>query len=203
MNNSHDEIKKLLKASRTMLSNDSINEDVRQIKQSHGMIVEQGSLLGVGNQRTERENVPDSVEKKISFTVSPEDEKKQSYRVSGGILTLHGKSKQDLELTTNEKAMFQETMDEFVQEVSDLADFGKLNVYTNNVEWSGHIVDMDIDFFFSVAESNGLYIKGEMIKVDQDFVDMITKLQSYYQKFKSKWAKVIASRKKTNKITEK
>lgn len=202
MNDSHDEIKKLLKASRTMLSNDQINEDVKKIKESYGMIVEQSSLLGVGNQRTERDNVPTSVEKKISFTVNPEDEKKQSYRISGGVMTLHGKSKQDLELTTNEKSMFQETMDEFVQEVSDLADFGKLNVYTNNVEWSGHIVDMDIDFFFSVAESNGLYIKGEMIKVDQDFVNMITKLQSYYQKFKSKWAKVIASRKKTGNKSE-
>lgn len=197
MNNSHDEIKKLLKASRTMLSNDKINEDVKKIKKSHGIITEQGSPLGVGNQRTERENVPDSVEKKISFTVNPEDEKKQSYRVSGGVMTLHGKSKQDLELTTNEKSMFQETMDEFVQEVSDLADFGKLNVYSNNVEWSGHIVDMDIDFFFSISEPNGLYIKGDMIKVDQDFVSMMSKLQSYYQKFRSKWAKVIASRKKT------
>lgn len=202
MNNSHDEIKKLLKASRTMLSNDTINEDVKKIKESYGILNEQGSLLGVGNQRTERENVPDSVEKKISFTVNPEDEKKQSYRISGGVMTLHGKSKQDLELTTNEKSMFQETMDEFVQEVSDLADFGKLNVYTNNVEWSGHIVDMDIDFFFSVAESNGLYIKGEMIKVDQEFVGMITKLQNFYQKFRSKWAKVIASRKKTTNKSE-
>jgi hypothetical protein len=202
MNNSHDEIKKLLEASRTMLSNDKLNEDVKKIKKSYGIITEQGSPLGVGNQRTERENIPDSVEKKISFTVNPEDEKKQSYRVSGGVMTLHGKSKQDLELTTNEKGMFQETMDEFVQEVSDLADFGKLNVYSNNVEWSGHIVDMDIDFFFSVAEPNGLYIKGDMIKVDQDFVSMMSKLQTFYFKFRSKWAKVISSRKKTTNKSE-
>lgn len=197
MSNSHDEIKKLLKASRTMLSNDRLNEEIKGIKESYGILLEQETALGVGNQRTERDNIPTAVEKKIEFTVNPEDEKTQSYRISGGILTLHGKNKQDLELTTNEKSMFQETMDEFVQEVSDLADFGKLNVYTNNVEWSGHIVDMDIDFFFSVAETQGLYIKGEMIRVDQDFIDMVSKLQSFYQKFKSKWAKVIASRKKT------
>ena len=202
MNNSHDEIKKLLKASRTMLSNEKLNEDIIRIKESHGIMLEQNSPLGVGNQRTERDNIPTSVEKKIGFTVSPEDEKEQSYRISGGVLTLHGKSKQDLEITTNEKSMFQETMDEFVQEVSDLADFGKLNVYTNNVEWSGHIVDMDIDFFFSVSESNGLYIKGDMIKVDQEFIGMISKLQTFYLKFKSKWAKVIASRKKTNNKSE-
>jgi hypothetical protein len=37
-----------------------------------------------------------------------------------------------------------------------------------------------------------------MAKVDENFLDFITKLQTYYEKFKSKWAKVVASRKKTN-----
>jgi hypothetical protein len=36
-----------------------------------------------------------------------------------------------------------------------------------------------------------------MIKVDDEFMSMINKLQQYYQKFKSKWGKVLASRKKT------
>ena len=38
---------------------------------------------------------------------------------------------------------------------------------------------------------------GEMLKVDQNFLDMVSKLQTYYEKFKSKWAKIMASRKKT------
>ncbi len=37
----------------------------------------------------------------------------------------------------------------------------------------------------------------EMVKVDSDFLTMINKLQQFYQKFKSKWGKVLASRKKT------
>jgi hypothetical protein len=36
-----------------------------------------------------------------------------------------------------------------------------------------------------------------MVKVDENFLSSIDKLQKYYEKFKSKWAKVIASRKKT------
>ncbi len=88
-------------------------------------------------------------------------------------------------------------MDEFVEEVSDLANFGRLNIYSNNVEWSGKIVDLDIEFFYTIGESNGIYMTGEMIKVDENFLDTINKLQSYYQKFKSKWAKILASRKKT------
>jgi hypothetical protein len=36
-----------------------------------------------------------------------------------------------------------------------------------------------------------------MVKVDESFLDGINKLQTFYEKFKSKWAKVLASRKKT------
>jgi len=194
--NNHDEIKKLLSASRKMLENNNIVEQIDDIKKSYGILNEQGNL-GVGNDVTKKDNVTKSVDRKIQFTVNPEEEKKQSYRVSGGVITLYGRSKKDLELTTDEKAAFQETMDEFVDEVSDLADFGKLNVYVNNVEWSGHIVDVDLDFFLSINETDGLYIKGDMIKVDKNYIELISKLQAFYLKFKGKWAKIIASRKKT------
>jgi len=93
-------------------------------------------------------------------------------------------------------------MDEFVNEVSDLANFGQLNVYKNNVEWSGVVVDYDVEFYYTIGESNGIYISGEMMKLDENLLDMITKLQTYYEKFKSKWAKVLAARKKTSQIEQ-
>jgi len=36
-----------------------------------------------------------------------------------------------------------------------------------------------------------------MIRVDDDFMDFLGKLKIYYQKFKTKWAKVLGTRKKT------
>jgi hypothetical protein len=112
-------------------------------------------------------------------------------------MALHGKDRSELDITTDEKVAFQETMDEFVEEVSDLVDFNTLNVYKNSVEWSGKLIDEDLDFIFTIGEESGIYINGEMIKVDDEFMSMINKLQQYYQKFKSKWGKVLASRKKT------
>jgi hypothetical protein len=132
---------------------------------------------------------------------SPKD-KTQKYRISGGILALHGKDKNDLDITTDEKIAFQESMDEFVEEVSDLVDFDTLNVYQNNVDWSGKIIDQDIEFTFTIGEDSGIYIDGDMVKVDEDFLEMINKLQQFYQKFKSKWGKVLASRKKTKESPE-
>lgn len=206
MSNSHDEIKRLLKASRTLLSNDKINEDYNGIRGKYNIINEQSNV-------TQRYDVAKSIEDEIvddeedeyetAETNDDEDEetsndKKQGYRISGGILVLHGKEQTDLELTTDEKTAFQETMDEFVNEVSDLVDFNKLNVYQKNVEWSGKIIDYDIDFFFSIGEENGVYVNSEMVKVDTEFLEFLNKLQTYYEKFKSKWSKVLANRKRTN-----
>jgi len=84
--------------------------------------------------------------------------------------------------------------------VSDLSDFGTLHMYPNNVEWSGKVIDFDLEFFYSIGENNGVYINGDMIKLDESLVELINKLTAYYQQFKSKWAKVLASRKKTKNV---
>ena len=204
MSNSHDEIKKLLKASRTLLSNDKLNEEYKDIRNKYGLLSEQSEI-------TNRYDVAKSIEDDINNdddeyetaeTSDDEnetpDDKKQAYRISGGILVLHGKEQTDLELTTDEKITFQETMDEFVTEVSDLVDFNKLNVYPKNVEWSGKIIDFDVEFFFTIGEENGVYINSKMVKSDEKFVEFLNKLQTYYEKFKSKWSKVLANRKRTN-----
>jgi hypothetical protein len=127
----------------------------------------------------------------------PKTDKKKGYRISGGILYIHGKSEKDLQLTTDDKTAFQDSMDEFISEVAEIVDFNKLNLYPNNVEWSGKITEYDVEFFFSIGETNGVYINGTMMQIDDDFLEMIEKLKSYFEKFKTKWSKVIAIRKKT------
>jgi hypothetical protein len=155
-----------------------------------------------------RDNVAQSIEDKIKqdtdeYETANDDTKEspddmvQKYRISGGIIALHGKDKSDIEITSDEKLAFQETMDEFVEEVSDLVDFNQLNVYSNNVEWSGKIIDEDVEFILTIGEDSGIYVNGTSIKVDQEFLDMVNKLQQFYEKFKSKWSKILASRKKT------
>jgi hypothetical protein len=198
MNNSHDEIKNLLKASRKLLNNETINEDIRR---QYGLLTEQGVDMTDDNV-TKKLNITQSVEDEIEDNTESSEDKSQGYRISGGVLVLHGKNQTELKLTTDEKIAFQETMDEFVAEVSDLVDFNKLNIFPKNVEWSGKIIDFDIDFFFTIGEENGVYVNGQMIKADDKFLDMINKLKTFYEKFKSKWAKIMASRKKTKKTEE-
>jgi len=209
MSNSHDEIKKLLKASREMLSTKESIKENNEILKKYNILTEQDINLTSGDV-TKKIDVAKLIEDDIEDDIDFEEEgiepsktdKKQGYRISGGLLVIHGKDKSDLELTTDEKIAFQETMDEFVNEVSDLVDFNKLNLYPNNVEWSGRIIDFDLDFFMSIGEDSGIYINGDMIKTDEKFLELINKIKSYYEKFKSKWAKILAQRKKTKPTEE-
>lgn len=174
MNNEYDEIKNLLKKSKLLQ------------EQTVGPI-----------------NVAKDIERDITQTYNDDMEKptkdyNKKYRISGGILSIHGDNSTQVALTTDDKIAFQETMDEFINEVADLVDFGPLNLYKNSAEWSGKVIDQDIEFFMTIGEENGVYINGNQLKLDDRFMDTISKLTAFYEKFKSKWAKVISSRKKTS-----
>jgi len=190
-NERYDEIKSLLKKSK-MLMEQTTDEAPPNIAMDIEKKIDQDTGQDNQEYETAREDGDDKEEE-----VSSAKDRIQRYRISGGILALHGKNKTDTDITTDDKLAFQETMDEFVEEVSDLVDFNTLNVYPNNVDWSGKIIDEDIDFTFTIGENSGIYINGDMLKVDEDFLDTINKLQQYYQKFKSKWSRILASRKKT------
>lgn len=176
----YDEMKSLLKKSKLLFEQDTQINLAKSLEQRLDRDTEDYETAEDGED--ESEATPDKVQK---------------FRISGGILAIHGKDKSRLDITTDDKVAFQETMDEFVEEVSDLVDFNELNVYQNSVEWSGKLIDEDIEFIFTIGEDSGIYINAEMVKVDDEFLELVNNLQQNYQKFKSRWGKVLASRKKT------
>jgi len=161
---------------------------------------EMKSLLNISRKLFEQ--IEDEVETEDIPTLEREKEITKDYNVSSGIITVHAYDRSDLELTDEEQSNYQETMDDFIEQVSDLADFNTLNMYENNIEWSGRLVKFDIEYYYSVGEKNGVYISGNMVQVDEDFSEMMETLKSYYNTFSSKWAKVLADRKSTKRNPE-
>jgi hypothetical protein len=198
MNNSHDEIKKLLKASRTMLTSKSNIKEGFEIRKQYGIINEQEVEFDSGN-ITKKIDVGDAIEDTIDKDEKKKNkkEKTQGYRISGGVLFLHGENEKELILTSDEKKAFQETMEEFVNEVSNYTDFGPLNVYKNQVTWEGEVNEYGLKFRYSTGEKEGVYVQGDMIKVDKSFLEFAEKLNGYYEKFKSKWVSILGTRKET------
>jgi hypothetical protein len=170
--NQYDEIKKMLKLSK-------------------GMLIEQVE--------DERINIAKDIEDRIQDDVKTEKSMdfEQEYRVSGGLIRMYGNTKQETEITSLEKETFQETMEEFVSEVTELVDFDMLILYPNTVTWSGKIIESNIEFNMTIGEENGVYINGDMMKLDDELVGLIEKLKQFFVKFKTKWGKVLGSRKKT------
>jgi len=123
------------------------------------------------------------------------EEKTKEYAVGGSMIIVHGVTDKDLNITSDEELAFTETMEGFIDSVEDLADFNELNVYKNNIEWSGKLVRFDLEFFYTIGESNGIYINGTMIKIDEDLYSMLDKLKTYYQTFSTKWSQILSERK--------
>jgi hypothetical protein len=123
------------------------------------------------------------------------EEKTKEYAVGGSMIIVHGVTDKDLSITSDEELAFTETMEGFIDSVEDLADFNELNVYKNNIEWSGKLVRFDLEFFYTIGESNGIYINGTMIKIDEDLYSMLDKLKTYYQTFSTKWSQILSERK--------
>lgn len=123
------------------------------------------------------------------------EEKTKDYPVGGSMIIVHGVTDKDLNITSDEEFAFTETMEGFIDSVEDLADFNELNIYKNNIEWSGKLVRFDLEFFYTIGESNGIYINGIMIKVDEELYNMLDKLKTYYQTFSTKWSQILSERK--------
>ena len=182
MNTRSDEIKGLVKTMRL------INEQLNAEK------------LGQVDVATD---IEDKIETDVAYeddltTLNPEEVREEfetKYRISGNILAIHGPTKASTDITTDDKTSFQDTIEEFNNEVSDFTEFNQLNVYPNTVEWSGTIIDKDFGFLYTIGETSGVYIDGTLIKLDEETKGTIDKLYDYYAKFKARWAKVLALRK--------
>lgn len=213
--NQHDEIKQLLAASRKLLQKTTISEE-NDIRRRYGLSLlrEQNDDDDInntdGSSVYQKDNVMKSIDNSMQSntgdnsdgsdyeTRDNKPQKYQAYRISGGVIAIYGNDESQLEITNAEKSAFQETMDEFRSEVSDLVDLDELNVYPDNVEWSGKLISYKVKFTYSIGENGGTYVEGTMLKLDDEFMDFLNKLKGYYEKFKAKWGAIVSSRKETD-----
>jgi hypothetical protein len=143
------------------------------------------------------EELEDMETEKLDVAKEREKEKTEVYTISAGKLVIHGDDESQLNLTDDEKTTYQETMDDFIEQVSDLVDYKALPLYTNDVEWGGKLIKFDTEFVYTLGESNGVFITCNMSRLDEEFTETLQKLKDFYKIFSSKWAKVLANRKAT------
>jgi len=192
--NKYDEIQSLLNASRRALGGNLQESQNRDILKKYSLLTEQ-TIEKELSQEFE-EDKKDETEKKDSEDIGKPKDKQKMFKIQGNVLVLHGNEKSDIQLTTDEKNAFIESVDEFRTNVAELVEFDKMNVFPENVEWKGKILELNINFFYTINEPHGIYLNGDMVKIDEEYLEMVGKLQSNYEKFKTKWGKIVSSRQK-------
>lgn len=102
----------------------------------------------------------------------------------------------DLKLVEEDKNKISGLIDNFKSQVSNLVDFEPgLTISQEQIRLDGVITDKDLDFVFIAGEENGLYINADMLKIDSDIIEIITKMDKFNESFSTTMNELIISRK--------
>jgi hypothetical protein len=91
----------------------------------------------------------------------------------------------DMKLSDEQKNMLSSVIDSFRDQVSQISEFEPgLTLSEKQIRLDGSIPDEDINFVLIAGEESGLYINADMLKLEQETINVLTKLFRFEQPFK-------------------
>lgn len=109
---------------------------------------------------------------------------------------IHSSDKNDMVITDEEKQAISQLIDNFRQQVAELAEFEEgFNITTDEVRLDGTISDKDISFVYVVGSESGVYVNSNMTKLDPETVQVMDKLEKFYHTFSDSANDFILNRK--------
>ena len=85
--------------------------------------------------------------------------------------------------------------------ISPRVEFNKLIIYpqASNVEWSGKFTDSNLEWTYSLDDSSGVYISGDLVRLSDNMMVTLKKLVGYYTTWSSEWANKLPEEYKSQK----
>ena len=110
---------------------------------------------------------------------------------------VHSSDTADLEITEEEKTAISSLIDNFRQQVDEMTEFTEgFNITSEQVRLDGKITDKDISFVFITGnDETGVYVNADMLKLDQEVITTIEKLEKFYHSFTDSMNELILNRK--------
>lgn len=129
-------------------------------------------------------------------TQQPAGEEKKDFTIVNNVeVRFNSTDQQDLQLKDDEKTKISGLIDAFRNEVSELTEFGKLNVYPDSVKLEGRVGNLNLDFMLSAGDDNGVYLSNtSLLKLSNEIMDMLNKLKKFEMKFTDEMNNLILSR---------
>jgi hypothetical protein len=102
----------------------------------------------------------------------------------------------DLELTDEQKEAISGLIDNFRQQVSQIAEFNPgMTINPNQIRLDGMLPDEDISFVIIAGDESGTFINAEMLKLESNVGLMLEKLVKFEETFKTSMEPLIQNRK--------
>lgn len=129
---------------------------------------------------------------KKSKLLREQDESK--YTVGNGSIIIYPEEGFDVTLTNIEKTNFQQTLTEFTQQVTNMANFNPMEIRKGSLKWSGQLPKFNATFYYFIGDKNVCAIGGDMIKIDDELIKVVQALNDYYKMFTARWSKLLTDR---------
>lgn len=101
----------------------------------------------------------------------------------------------DMELKEDQKQIISKLIDSFRQQVSQIVDFEPgFTINQNQIRLDGKLTDEGINFVFIAGEESGIYINADMLKLEQNIANTLTKLAKFEETYKTELEPLITQR---------
>ncbi len=111
-------------------------------------------------------------------------------------IKMNSSDEADLTLQDSEKTAISQLIDNFKQQVSQIADFTPgITIAPDQVRLDGSLTDQDISFVFIAGKESGAYINADMLKLEQDVANELEKLAKFQETFETAMNPLIQERK--------
>ena len=123
------------------------------------------------------------------------EEKKDFTIVNGVEIHFNSTDSEDLQMKDDEKTKVSALIDAFRNEVSEIAELGKMMVYADSVKLDGVIGSFNISFTLSAGDDNGVYVtNSSMLKLSNEVMEVLNKLKRFEMKFTDEMNNLILTR---------
>lgn len=128
--------------------------------------------------------------------VNMEQEKNDIAVVDDVDVQINSSDSTDLELDDETKTAISQMLTNFKTQVSQIVEFDPgITINENQIRLDGTLTESDTDFVLIAGEESGLYLNADMLKLEDDVMQVLQKLKTFEESFMTSMNPLIDKRK--------
>lgn len=97
-------------------------------------------------------------------------------------------------ISDEERSEISGFIDSIYEGFTDLPTFSDIMIYEDGAKWAGRIESIGLDFLFETGNERGVFLTTQMAELDDEFLNVISKLNSFKDSFITVFNNIIIGR---------